>query len=130
MPMTKEWAIRDEETGEWWSDQGNRWSGNARDAVRLQRYRHATAPFAYSAVQAREGARIVEAPPREMTNEECVAWVARVNNAPVSVIKDILSITVVGDHWQVRSDIASPRVVGDGPTLFDAIRAAAKKLGA
>jgi hypothetical protein len=131
MPMTKEWSIRDEVTGEWWSGD-YRWVTCG--AKRYAAYGVAatqcpgldgTSPSYYRAT-----ARIVEAPLREMTDEECVAWVAWVNDAPADVIKDILSITVVGDQWQVRSDIASPRVVGEGATLFDAIRAAAKKVGA
>lgn len=69
-----------------------------------------------------------------MTETECLAWVEYINRAPCSVCTHILSLTVDtrddGCVWLVESDIATPRMLGSGPTLFDAIRAAAKKIGA
>ena len=132
--MSEEWAIRDEATGEWWT--GETWSSDSLP------WRYASYPIAMNSglkqMQAYsagipDSVRIVPAPPREMTDVEAEqwlrerpceeSWIIRVNRGSAG-------------NWYCgrgRDDKAGAIKIynnphGYGASVFDAIRAARKKL--
>jgi hypothetical protein len=121
--MTKEWSIRDEETGAWLqtpSTMGSEWGPTAHrwpsyDAAINAYYHKCGLP----------SARIVEAPPREMTDDEAWVWFSRRTRISLGA----LHVNDIFREWVVFQD--SDRAnIGRGPKPCDAIRAAAKKIGA
>lgn len=141
--MTKEWSIRDEATGEWWSgDYKHPWVTDG--AKRYAVYGIAatqcpgldgTSPSYYRAT-----ARIVEAPAKPMTDAECVAWLESVTlivagdgSSGINGIRFIPHYDALGRRcergsWHVKHQDGSSAACAEG--FFDAIRAAAKKIGA
>ena len=117
---TQEYAIQDEATGEWWT--GARWRKEGPDGCVWSRYVNAVAYLApvWNPENARETARIVPAPPREMTDEECWTW-----------FKDnCLLLGNMAGQWLIwdKADVAYTPCGSAGSTPCDAIRAARKAL--
>ena len=112
------WSIRDEATGEWWN--GITWTSDNRVA-RYDSYRGAACSVVFTeGAGYREDARIVPAPPAQMTDEECWEWLNKHPN---------LAITARNSDpkgWAIWGGFVIPYCEGDTPC--DAIRAAAKAI--
>jgi len=134
---TTEFAIQDEATGEWYCSD-HKWRFGAirvgPESIVTGSYCGvaSTGRFAFDTLAERtfrDGARIVPAPPREMTDAECVEWWGRQDRLGITPA----AITPGGESYEWR--VGQP--AGEGRTgcffqltgtLFDAIRAARKKL--
>lgn len=118
----KEWAIRDEATGEYMGLYSL--PVVACSAIRFGRY---IAGFRFTwltpgDLHFRDSARIIPAPPREMTDAEAEAWFLANNLFVIGVSHEQWGI------WHAYSHINTETLYAFGSTLFDAIRAARRKL--
>ena len=119
----EEWSIRDEATGEWWLGFSVGW-GRAEDAARYPNHWSAAhaAPFDTAWVgHFRKTSMIVPAPPREMTDAEALQWAFDEDMA-------LFPYAYGGNMWNCRRSRADVMSGGQGRTIFDAIRAARRKL--
>lgn len=109
--MSEEWAIQDEASGLWWE-----WtcSWGSKPHV-FSSYRAAAKTFDGPM---RLHARIVPAPPREMTDAECLEWLK----------KAFAQLGFDAGEWRVSRWNYDAILYGTGNTAYDAIRAARKKL--
>lgn len=118
-PEPEAWAIQDRETGEWYRSPGTGLTKNPNEAHRLLHYYDACAVVAQYGNNDR--ARVVPAPPREMTDAECIEWLGSEH-----ADGGYYSIGKRSQFWFVHhlsgSDIASARA------FYDAIRAARRAL--
>lgn len=116
MPEVKEWAIRDDETGVWWTNLYQpRWHPTVWDVLS---YREATVILA--GTHEHYGARIVPAPVRELTDAECWQWM---KTQPTLRI----GWSCLGKNAYVAYGLPNTEdAVGDTPC--DAIRAARRAL--
>ena len=123
------WAIQDSATGEWWNNVESEWSHSSNDATSSVNYHHIARwyPLDPALSMFRESARIVPAPPREMTDEECWEWLI-VQNRPGANPWVIARWDT--QQWAVCSvqDGGALRAHSRGDTPCDAIRAARKAL--
>jgi hypothetical protein len=107
----KEWAVRDEATGTF----------ETYCAGRIRTWMTYASACSYVAAQPTVEWRVVPAPPREMTDEECWAWLE----------KDAQRFNLMVWHnmkcWQVAY-LEKSNAAGEGATPCGAIRAARKKL--
>lgn len=130
MPEVKEeFAIQDKATGEWYV-QPRRWIATPGVRPGVDRpavwYVYADACQG-DALRERSSARVVSAPPREMTEEECWEWFKRVvapgDGNPLSLSYWYLS---GAPGWAVHT--GSAPCIASGRTHCDAIRAARRAL--
>ena len=131
--MTQEWAIQDEATGEWWNGgrylTGKESWGDAKEAMLYNAYAdcfHADAFDTYYLHNRCATARIVPAPPREMTDEECWKWLAGQHGVSGVYLWDSSP-----EAWACASvgcGEECPSPAGIGSTPCDAIRAARRVL--
>lgn len=132
---TGEFAIQDGETGEWWSFESGghpqgRWSMGL--VTRYPTYAHAACSVAFSSKDyARSAARIVPAPPPEMTDAECWEWFSESDHLLALIgnnDKDFgvynLASLMSGDSEDFHAAL-----VASGTSPCDAIRAARKARG-
>lgn len=122
----KEWAIQDETTGEWW----NNVFGLEKLTIAyptVYDYYPLRVAADISRLQRNNDLRIVPAPPREMTDEECWEWFRKDRT-------ELALLPFYGETWAwqvVRGDqelVLNAPEIGRGQTPCDAIRAARKKL--
>lgn len=121
----QEWAIRDEATGEWWNcDYFGKYAPKDKEPTRFQSYPRAATALVRSeeANLGRASARIVPAPPREMTDAECWEWFR-----PQMLV--LFGQNGKPNEWGVLS-WPGREFKAFGKTPCDAIRAARRKLEA
>ena len=119
---SQEWAIQDAATGKWrtWD---NGWTDDSSKAGIWKEYHEAARALGDNYFPIRKAARIVPAPPREMTDEECWAWFK-------TKWQHALSADGPGKTgcWGVYHIDSLGVDIATGETPCDAIRAARKKL--
>lgn len=131
VPMTEAkqgWAIQSENTLVYWAGLNGKFDKQKPPRI-FTSYLQACKELVESAYFASSSARIVEAPVREMTDDECVEWWSK------QVLLSIAPALVPPGCFEWR--VGQPSTDGRGGcffiyrgSLFDAIRAAAKKIGA
>lgn len=119
----QEWAIQDEATGAWYNAVGL-WNKDDSHIARYDSYPLHAAFIIWDSNRHR-AVRIVPAPPREMTNDECWEWFhlrgfEKLQLRPSKTPGDTWYVNVRGHELMTGCFY--------GPTPCDAIRAARKKL--
>lgn len=114
MKANEEWVIQSGVSLKYWKP-GLGWRD---EGARFQSYIAAATTLVNSDAAQCESARIVPAPPREMTDAEAIAW-AHGQNISLSGSKQ----SIVWDVYHFNGG-----KLAWGLTLFDAIRAARRKL--
>lgn len=126
MGEPKEWAIQDADTGQWWN--GATWGNSPGGAVWVSKDNATMFIGEYLRVLKTWRAVVVLVPPREMTDEEAGQWLRTQHKLVVGWSKNY------GEFWVMRDDNCEEPVrehtIGQGGTIFDAIRAARRKLEA
>lgn len=120
----EEWAIRDEATGEWWNDNYFvKYAPKDAEPTRFREYERAAIALVRTrdANFGRKSARIVPAPPKPMSDAECLVW-AQENRVTLNARGIALWSCEFVDQGVLYE-------TGDRPSLFEAIRAAAAKNG-
>lgn len=126
MDQEEQFAVFDSASGQWWSATADGWS--PRPTV-YDSYAVAAVSGAFTHLKCRRPmARIVPAPPREMTDAEARTWFTA--NAPGSLSLRVESgYTDNPCRFYVAKDNV-PGVIAYGATIEDAIRAARRTLKA
>lgn len=103
------WSIYRTDITKWWHSDRPHW----RDVASRWSTFHAACMEVTQGIPPLVDVRIVPSPPLEMTDEECIDWVSK---------KEVRLYTPAHmgrGYWTVESG----QVVGQGPTIFGAIRA-------
>lgn len=122
----QEWAVQDEVTGEWWTAPGYGATKNISEIYRFRSYPDACSALAGEC--AMTTARVVPAPPREMTDAECWEWFKDFYQPSRLFLTWITGSGYGIYQWGFCRNDDGLGFVAKGNTPCDAIRAAYRKL--
>lgn len=126
MKANEEWVIQSGVSLKYWKP-GLGWRD---EGARFQSYIAAATTLVNSDAAQCESARIVSAPPREMTDAECWAWLREqaLSGYILAVSPSSYHNADPKDTWWCLEVDSPRRNNGNGATPSDAIRAARRKL--